>query len=75
MFLEIIVLILAIPAGYLIARMSHDELKAGREWFRGLVILSIIFGLLFYVIGERTIVWTTGFIFIATLISLVKSKI
>ncbi len=75
MILEIIILILAIPAGYLIAWLSHDELKAGRKWFKALVILSIILGLFFYLIGKEYAGWTMAFVFIVSLISLVKSKI
>ena len=73
MLIEIIILILGIPIGHLIAWLASDELKDGRKWFRILVILSFIFGLLFYFIGWKVEGFSMAFIFIVGLISLVKS--
>ncbi len=75
MIFEIIILLLAIPVGYLIAWLSYDELAAGRKWFRILIITSILAGIWFYLIGMKHIAFTSGFILIVSLISLIKSKI
>ena len=74
MILEIVILLLAIPIGYLIAWLAKDELVAGKKWFRVLIILSILISAWFYLIGEKYISWTTGFILIVSLISLIQSK-
>ena len=74
MLIEIIILLLAIPSGYLIAWLARDELEDGKKWFRILIIVSIISGIWFYLIGLFYISLTSGFIFIVSLISLIKSK-
>lgn len=74
MVFEWIILILAIPAGFLIAWLARDELVLGRRWFRVLVIISVFIGLWFYLIGMFYVSWTAGFIFIVSLISLMKSN-
>ncbi len=74
MISEIIILLLAIPSGYLIAWLARDELIVGRKWFRVLIILSIIVGIWFYLVDVIYVSWTAGFIFIVSLISLMKSN-
>lgn len=74
MLVEIGILLLAIPTGYLIAWLARDEIVEGKFWFRVLIILSIVVGLWFYLTGQRYITWTTGFILIVSLISFVKSS-
>tara|TARA_Y100000310_G_scaffold326837_1_gene392277 strand:- start:4958 stop:5209 length:252 start_codon:yes stop_codon:yes gene_type:complete len=73
MFIEIIILILGIPVGFLIAWLARDELKAGRVWFRVLVIASILLGIWFWLIDKEVLVWTMGFVLVVSLISLIKS--
>ncbi len=70
---EILVLLLGVPAGYLIAWMARDELKEGRVWFRFLVIVSVISVIGFWIYGFDEGAWTLGFIGIVSVISLVKS--
>ena len=48
MILEVLILILAIPTGFLIAWMAKDELIDGQKWFRALIILGLLGGMLFY---------------------------
>ena len=73
MILEIIILALAIPAGYLIAWLARDELIAGQKWFRVLIILGLIAGIWLYLIGFYAGAWSSGFIVIVSIVSLVKS--
>ncbi|OGJ17918.1 hypothetical protein A3K73_02445 [Candidatus Pacearchaeota archaeon RBG_13_36_9] len=40
--LYVIALALAFPAGYLLAYLARDELKAGKRWFMLLAVLSLI---------------------------------
>mgnify|MGYP001584158899 FL=1 len=70
MILEIIILLLGIPVGYLIALMARDELKAGRKWFGVLVIASILGAVWFYLIGESVIVWSFGFVGVISAVGL-----
>jgi len=74
MILEIIVLLLAFPAGYLIAWLAKDELIEGRKWFYLLIVLSLVVGIVAYFRGWREIAWTARFAIIISLVSLVKSK-
>ena len=69
----VIILLLAIPTGYLIAYLARDELKQGKSWFRILIISSIIIGIGAYFFGNNVIAFTCGFIFIISLVSLLKS--
>lgn len=73
MLIEIIILILAIPAGFLIAWMANDELVAGRKWFVTLIVLSLIVGMGGFLFGENVVSWTCGFILIVSFISYFKS--
>ena len=74
MIIEIIILILAVPVGYLIAWMARDELENGKKWFRILIIISVIGAIGFWLYGRRAEALTSGFIVIVSLISLLKSK-
>lgn len=72
--ISLVVLILAIPSGFLIAWMARDELKDGRFWFSVLTISSFILGSCFYLTGSYAIMNTLFFIMIVSFISYVKSK-
>ena len=74
MIMSVILLIFAIPVGYLIAWMARDELVQGRSWFRVLIILSLLSGLWFYLADYIHISLTSFFITIVSLISFVKSS-
>ena len=74
MLIEIIILLSGIPAGYLIAWLAKDELKAGRKWFVILMIFSIIALFWFLFAGWKVESFSSGFIFIVSLISLLKSS-
>jgi len=74
MVLEWVILLLAIPSGFLIAWLARDELVVGRKWFRVLIVMSILLGIWFYLGDVIYVSWTAGFIFIVSLISLMKSS-
>lgn len=73
MIWKLIILALAIPAGYLIAWLARDELMTGRKWFKILIFISaFLFG--FFLLGEQIYAaWTALFILIVSFISLIKS--
>ncbi len=72
MILEVIVLILAIPIGYLLAWMARDELIIGRKWFRIMMVLSILLSILFLILNNFAIFYTLIFILIVAFISYKK---
>ena len=74
MIIEVGLLILAVPLGFLLAKLTGDELVAGRKWFMAIFVVSVIAGIGFYVYGLSYIGWTFGFIAIVSFISLKKSK-
>jgi hypothetical protein len=74
LIIEFILLVLAIPAGFLIAWLARDELVDGKKWFRTLVIASLALGGMFWLAGFVYISLSLIFIAIASFISLVKSN-
>jgi O-antigen/teichoic acid export membrane protein len=74
MIVEIILLVLAIPTGFLIAWMARDELIDGRKWFRVIVIASLALAALFWILGFVYISLTLIFIAIVGFVSLIKSR-
>ncbi|OIO80417.1 hypothetical protein AUJ84_03595 [Candidatus Pacearchaeota archaeon CG1_02_32_132] len=74
MILNLLILFLGVPIGLLIAWLARDELKQGRKWFRIMIILSLLGGLWFWLIGRVYISLTWGFIFIIVLVALAKSQ-
>ena len=68
LWVNIILLLLAIPVGYLIAWLCKDELVKFRKYFRILIIVSIILGIGFWIYGFRVESLTLWFVFIVTLI-------
>ena len=74
MIIEISLLILAVPVGFLLAWMTGDELVVVRKWFMALLVMSVVAGIGFYVFGLGYIGGTFGFIAIVSFISLMKGK-
>jgi drug/metabolite transporter (DMT)-like permease len=73
MLIEIIILLLAVPARFLIAWMARDELVDGRKWFAALAVVSFILGALFFILGKNEIGLSLAFILVVSLISYWKS--
>ncbi len=44
MLVELVLLLVALPAGFLVAYLARDELIQGRKWFIALIILSSVSG-------------------------------
>ena len=72
--IDIIILLLAIPVGFLIAWLCRDELIEGRVWFRILIIVGVLGGLWFYLTGNTIISLALFFIAIVAFISYIKSN-
>jgi len=70
----ILVLALGIPIGNYLAKITKEELKAGRIWFKLIIIASLIGALVSLLLGNDTLLFTMLFIAIVTSRSL-KNKI
>lgn len=73
LWLNVLLLLLAIPVGYLIAWLCKDELVAYRRYFRILIIVGIIGGIGFWLYGLITESLTMWFVAIISLVSFVLS--
>lgn len=74
MIIEIILLILAVPTGFLLAWLGRDELVDGKKWFKLIIVASLVLSGLFWLFGLDYISLTLGFIAIASFISIIKSN-
>lgn len=72
-WLNIFILVLAIPVGYFIAYLAREELVQGRFWFKILIILSFVGAIGSWVYGFSVLAWTFGFILILALVALRQS--
>jgi len=69
-----VILLLGIPAGYLLAWLCRDELVDGRKWFKILSWISFILVVLFLLVYRNiAVILTLVYICITSLISLWKS--
>ncbi len=73
MFLEILILALSIPVGFLIAWLARDELVQGRRYFAILFIASVSVSIWFFLTKNYSISLTTLFIASVSLTSYIKS--
>ena len=68
-------LLLAWPIGNFLARVTKEELRAGKKWFKLVVILSLMGGLIGLAIGNDILLFSFFFIAIVTSRSLIgKNK-
>ena len=68
----IVLLILGIPIGNLLAKVTKEELKQGKEYFRILILLSLIGAVVFLILGNDALLFGLLFIAIVTSRSLKK---
>ena len=73
MLLEIIILLLAIPVGFLIAYLARDELVQGRKWFRALIVLFGLLAVIFFALKLNVEGFTSVFIVVFSAVSYWKS--
>lgn len=66
----IVVLLLGIPLGNWLAKSTKEELKAGKKWFRRLIVLCLIGTIVGLIIGNDVVLFTFAFIAIVTSSSL-----
>ena len=69
-----LVLLLAIPAGFLISWLARDELIIGRKWFKSVIIVFSVFAGWMALIGRNAEALTALFFVIVSFISYYKSS-
>jgi len=70
--LGILLLILGIPIGNILAKVTKEELKLGKKWFNFLIIVCFVMAFIFLIIGNDILLFTLLFIAIVTSRSLKK---
>ncbi len=70
----IIVLFLGVFIGNLLAKNTKEELKTGQGWFRMIIILSLVGGVVGLIMGNDILMFTMFFIAIVTSRSLKVKK-
>lgn len=70
----IVVLFLGVFIGNLLAKFTKEELKTGQGWFRMIIILGLIGGVIGLIIGNDILMFTKFFIAIVTSRSLKVKK-
>lgn len=73
MLLQILLLLTAIPLGFLLAYLTKDELLAGKPWFKAIIIIAVIITGWFFLTKQTTIALTAAFITITAFFSYLKS--
>jgi len=59
-------LISGIPIGNILARMTKEELKPGRKWFKLIILLSLVGALISLIFRNDTLLFSFLFIAIVT---------
>lgn len=70
----IVILALGMPLGNLLAKYTKEELEEGKKWFKILVFLGLIGGLVGLIIGNDVLMFSLFFIAIVTSRSLKIKK-
>ncbi|MFH1310815.1 MAG: hypothetical protein ABIH65_00215 [Nanoarchaeota archaeon] len=68
----IIIIILGIFLGNWLAKLTKEELKSGKQWFRLIIVFSIIGAVISLIIGNDILLFSFLFIAIVTSRSLKK---
>jgi hypothetical protein len=68
------VLILGIPIGNFLAKQTREELKDGQKWFRLIIIISLLGGLVGLIIGNDVLLFSFLFIAIITVRNITEPK-
>ncbi len=72
LIIGIFVLILGFPIGSYLAKITKEELKSGQKWFRILVIICLMGGVLGLIFENDILMFSSFFIAIVTSRSLKK---
>jgi hypothetical protein len=67
LLIGIVLLSLGIPIGNILAKVTKEELKSGKKYFKILILASLIGAIVFLIIGNDTLLFS--FLFIAIVVS------
>ena len=73
LLIGVLFLILGIPIGNFLARVTKDEFKQGQKWFRLIIVVCLIGGIVSLLIGNDVLLFTFFFIAIVTSRNLKKN--
>ncbi len=62
----ILILILGIPIGNYLAKITKEELKSGKKWFKVIIILGLIGGAVGLILGNDVLLFSLFFVAIVT---------
>ncbi len=62
LIIGIVVLILGIPIGSFLAKMTKDEQKLGQKWFKLIIIIAVLGAIINLIAGNDVLLF--GFLFI-----------
>jgi len=62
LIIGILVLILGIPIGSYLAKITKEELKKGQKWFKLIIIISLISGIIGLILGNDVVLFSSFFI-------------
>lgn len=66
LIIGILVLIFAFPIGNLLAKVTKEELKSGKKYFKILIILSLAGAIISLIIGNDVLLFSFSFIAVVT---------
>ena len=72
LLIGVLVLVLGFLIGNFLAKVTKDELKQGRKWFKLIVIISLVGGFIGLIISNDVLMFSFFFIAIITSRSLRK---
>jgi ABC-type spermidine/putrescine transport system permease subunit II len=66
LLIGVVALLLAVPIGNSLAKVTKRELKAGKKYFRWLIFFGLILGVVGLILGNDALLFTGFFIAIVT---------
>tara|TARA_Y100000310_G_scaffold151207_1_gene150742 strand:+ start:1815 stop:2045 length:231 start_codon:yes stop_codon:yes gene_type:complete len=66
LLIGVVVLLLAVPIGNLLAKVTKRELKSGKGYFRWIIFLGLILGVVGLILRNDALLFTGFFIAIVT---------
>lgn len=74
LIIGVLFLILGFPIGNFLAKKTKEELKKGQKWFKLIIIVSLITGIIGLILGNDILMFSFFFIAIIASRSLKKSR-
>ena len=72
LIIGVVVLLLGVPIGNYLAKVTREELKSGQMWFRLIIAVSLLIGFYGLLVGNDFILFSGFFVALVTSRSLRK---